>query len=93
MTTITLEEFNDILEFATINNIAYDYFEGSLLDNAIIYNMDNELKIYIDGKTSKYIIIKEKYLNEWSSILEVIFTDDSKIADEYYYQFEGNIEQ
>ncbi len=85
MTTFTLQQFNDILEYCSINDVPFDYYEGVLLDNAIIYSYNH---VNIEGKTAKYIVLKETYVNEWNSRIDVIFIDDDKMLDEYIQMFE-----
>ena len=58
-----------------------EQFEGNLLDNYIIDNV-NRL-VFNTSKARKYIIIKEMFLNEWSSCYDVIFTDDEKEVDDF----------
>ena len=58
-----------------------EQFEGNLLDNYIIDNI-NKL-VFNSSKARKYIIIKEMFLNEWSSCYDVIFTDDEKEVDDF----------
>ena len=58
-----------------------EQFEGNLLDNYIIDNV-NRL-VFNTSKARKYIVIKEKFLNEWSSCYDVIFTDEEKEVDEF----------
>lgn len=58
-----------------------EQFEGNLLDNYIIDNI-NKL-VFNTSKARKYIIIKEKFLNEWSSCYDVVFTDNEKEVDEF----------
>lgn len=68
---ITLDQCQEL-----ILNPAFDqvgYYPGCLLDNYLLYNWDNE----------KYIIIQEKYLNEWSSTLMATKTNDKKLADDF----------
>ena len=85
-TTIDNEMSNKILELATKNNLHYEMFEGTLQDNCIIYN---DYAIRLKGiKPRKYIIIQEKYLNCWSSELEMIMTDNESKVDEFIKTFE-----
>ena len=49
------------------------YYPGCLLDNYLLYDWDNHT----------YIIIQEKYLNEWSSTLIATKTNDKKLADDF----------
>lgn len=49
------------------------YYPGCLLDNYLLYNWDNK----------KYIIIREKYVNCWTSTLIATETDDEKLVDNF----------
>ena len=66
-------EVNRILELAENNGIDVVTFEGNLLDNHVIYN-DKVLKIG-GVKPKKYLIIRETYLNCWSSCYTLTQTD------------------
>lgn len=69
---ITLDQCQEL-----ILNPAFDqvgFYPGCLLDNYLLYNWDNE----------KYIIIQEKYLNDWSSTLIATKTDDEKLVDNFF---------
>lgn len=71
---LDLKSCDKIIEFAMSNECDINTSEGSLLDNYIIYNTD---KIRIGrAKPRKYIIIVEKFLNGWSSTLQLIQTDN-----------------
>lgn len=50
------------------------YYPGCLLDNYLLYNWD----------TCTYILIQEKYLNEWSSTLMATKTNDKKLVDDFF---------
>lgn len=65
-----------ILSMSIELNNDTEQYEGALLDNYIIYN---KKRISLGkAKGREYIIAREKYLNEWSSCYELIFTDDIK---------------
>lgn len=49
------------------------YYPGCLLDNYLLYDWDNHT----------YIIIKEKYVNCWTSTLVATKTNDEKLADDF----------
>ena len=49
------------------------YYPGSLLDNYLLY----------DWNACEYIIIQEKYLNEWSSTLMATKTNDRALVDDF----------
>ena len=70
---------NELIEKS--NGELIEQFESNLLDNYIIDNV-NRL-VFNTGKARKYIIIKEMFLNEWSSCYDVIFTDDEKEVDDF----------
>lgn len=76
-----------IVEFALDIAQEYDYFEtvrqsqGCLVDSYIIYNVDDHIKIG-RYKPRKYIILRENYLNEWSSDIVITLTDDENILHE-----------
>lgn len=50
------------------------YYPGCLLDNYLLYDWDNHT----------YIIIQEKYLNEWTSTLVATKTNDKKLVDDFF---------
>lgn len=80
-----LASVNKLLELAEKLNCPIDSFEGSLLDNYIIYNTE---KIKIGNvKGRKYIILAERYLNSWSSTTDVIMTDSIYTVNEYERMF------
>jgi len=83
---INLKSVEQILKFANDNNHEVDMFDGCCLDNYIIYS-NSKIKI---GKLKprKYIILLEKYLNEWSSVTEMILTDNDLYVESLINQFE-----
>ena len=50
------------------------YYPGCLLDNYLLYDWDNHT----------YIIIKEKYVNCWTSTLVATKTNDKKLVDDFF---------
>ena len=76
-----MNSVNKLLELATRMDCPIECFEGVLLDNYIIYDA-NRIKIG-RAKPRKYIILCEKAENEWSSITEVIMTDNEKTVEKY----------
>ena len=77
---------NKLIEISDNNNIHVDFFEGSLVDNYVFY--DTEI-IKIKGiRRAKHIIIKEKYLNTWSSENVLMVTDDIKKVKQFTSLFE-----
>ena len=83
---VSWENAQSILLYAEEKGCPIDYFEGCLLDNFVIYdakciNVDN-------AEPREFIILREVYLNEWSSEIEVIMTDDEKKVEDFISQFE-----
>lgn len=66
------EDIDKIIELATKLNLYIFISNGVLLKN---YFIRNENKINIGKVTRKNIVIKENYLNEWSSNYRIILTD------------------
>lgn len=58
----------------------YEKYDGTLLDNYIFHDTQN---IRIGrSKPRAFILIKEKYLNEWNSTYEMVMTDNfEKVLD------------
>lgn len=75
-----------LLDLATDLGLAVDCFEGSLLDNYIIYS-DKKIKIN-KARPRKYILIREYYINAWSSGIQLIMTDDDNKANEFIQMFD-----
>lgn len=86
-TTSNLASINGLLDLAHSLNCPIECFEGSLLDNYIIYDA-KRIRI-CKAKPRKYIILVEKYVNSWSSTTEVILTDNEKTVEEYERLFNG----
>lgn len=84
--SVTNKFINKLIIVAEQNKIIYDSFEGTLNDNYIFY--DTEILRITGVERAKYIIIKEVYLNEWSSDLQLFVTDDIKEVDKFREQFE-----
>lgn len=80
-TEISNQSVDNIITFCTHNEIDFNSYEGTLVDNYIIYANDCiKLKRV---KPRKYMIIRGYYINEWSSGLELIFTDSEKKVFEH----------
>lgn len=82
---VTMEDYNKIIDLACNNNMIVDIYQGCLLDNAIIVNDDI---IKIGRKTRKYLIMVEKYLNCWTSIIELIGTDNEQTYNKWVEKFD-----
>ena len=85
---ISMETADKVITMATELNILFDGFDGTLLDNYIVYNdSDTQIK-FGRSKPRKYIIIEEFYKNCWTSGLRMTCTDDDKLADEFLERHE-----
>lgn len=69
---ITLDQCQKLILSPDFDQLGY--YPGCLLDNYLLYNWDTE----------KYVIIQEKYLNEWSSTLIATKTNDKKLVDNFF---------
>jgi len=78
---IDSELMTDILNTAFNKGLDFQTFEGSLQDEAVIYTDD--IRIIKGSPRSKYIILKEEYLNPWSRAVKVIFTVSDKRVDKF----------
>ena len=68
---ITLEQCQKLILNPNLEEVGY--YPGCLLDNYLLYDWD----------TCTYIIIQEKYLNEWASTLMATKTNDKKLVDDF----------
>ena len=69
---ITLDQCQKLILSPNFEEVGY--YPGSLLDNYLLYDWDNHT----------YIIIQEKYVNEWSSTLVATKTNDKKLVDDFF---------
>lgn len=69
-------------------------FDGSLLDNYLFTNCDFEegkgITIGRRHKPRKYIVVREKYLNSWSSESVALETNSERYAKEFLEEAEKN---
>lgn len=77
---INQEELENLLQYADNNEIYFNYIEGNLLDNYTLYDTE---ELEFDGNSSKYLIVKEKYVNEWSSEQVLIMTDSLETIEQF----------
>lgn len=69
---ITLEQRQELILDPNLEEVGY--YPGCLLDNYLLYDWDNHT----------YIIIKEKYVNCWTSTLIATKTNDKKLVDDFF---------
>ena len=83
---ISLQQAEHIANYFLQNGYDVIYEDGCLVGNYLIHIGENNLKL---GKVKlrKYIIILEKYLNEWCSTLEMILTDNERLFESFYDKF------
>lgn len=81
VTNIEMVVADKCIELAGELGIDYETYQGCLLDNHVIRGA--ERIGFGRVKPRKFIMIKEKYLNEWSSVLEMTMTDNEKIVNEF----------
>lgn len=71
------ETLNKVINKANELDLRVEMIEGSLLDNYLILN-NGKISLGKSKKPYKYIVILEKYLNEWSSEMILITTNNKK---------------
>lgn len=88
MLNVSLDEIsvNDLIVLMGEQEIDCDCYEGCLQDNLIYYGTEN---VVIDGMSRKFLIFRERYLNSWSSDLELIMTDSYEEVEKYREMFEN----
>lgn len=85
--TFNPKSFNRLIEVADSVGAEVYIFEGSLLDNAVIYGAE---KIKVNRvKPREYMIVREVYLNGWSSELELIMTNSLEKVKEYHDEWQA----
>ena len=83
---ISEKVLKDILNKASKMELDVSMEQGSLLDNYLIYNINdcNQMMTLGRGKAHKYIMIVEVYVNEWSSRWDIITTDSYHRVKQYF---------
>lgn len=80
------EDSQKIVDIAMDNGCDVEVYEGCLQDNVIIYTGGERL--LRNSPKSKYIILKEQYINSWSSGVKIIFTNDIKKLEAFRNEWE-----
>ena len=86
--TIQLQQAENIVNSLVEMGYNVEILEGSLNDNYFCEVGENNLKLG-RKKLRKYLIIIEKYINEWSSGLEMLLTDNKKTYCNMIKSMEG----
>lgn len=90
-TRIGLDTMEKIIDVACKTDCEIDEYQGCLLDNYII---SYAYRIKVGNVTPrKYMIVRECYLNEWSSCLELILTDNEELVEMYRETWEREMEE
>lgn len=79
--SVDLKTIEKLINLSLKKGNDIEKYEGGLLNNYLIVNSGKIT--FGKAKARKYIIVKEKYLNEWSSTNDVIFTDDIELYNEW----------
>lgn len=94
------EQHKDIINFFIEKGYEWEVFEGCMLDNFLLELSDEDagkygFNFFLNDRFvfKKYIILKEKYLNCWSSCYELITTDDKETYWKHYDMFNQEIEE
>lgn len=90
----TVKKYISSDEVEKLTKIINDYerFEGSLLDNYIFYH--TETIRYGRCQPRKFILVKEIFVNEWSSEYQLTMTDSEKEVEIFRQRFtENQLEQ
>ena len=69
---ITSDQYQELILNPNLEEVGY--YPGCLLDNYLLYDWNNHT----------YIIIKEKYVNCWTSTLIATKTNDKKLVDDFF---------
>ncbi|MDK1672873.1 hypothetical protein QOK74_08305 [Staphylococcus saprophyticus] len=69
------------------HDLEIEIFDGVLANNYILHNYGN---ITIEKQSPKFIIIKEIFINTWSSGLEMILTNSENVYMNNLQMFESN---
>lgn len=90
-TNADLESVNKLLKLACELECDINEYAGCLVDNYTIRNT-NRIKIG-RVKPRNNIIVREYFINHWSSGLEIIMTDNDSLVEEHENRWEREIEE
>ena len=83
---ITMENCNNIVNALQERNYDVECVPGGLLDNYFCEVGESNLKLY-RWKLRKYLIVLEHFVNEWTSTLELILTDNAETYSNLYNSY------
>ena len=75
---ITMQTCNNIVNVLQKRNYDVECIPGGTLDNYFCEVGESNLKL-LRWKLRKYLIVLERFVNEWTSTLELILTDNAKL--------------
>lgn len=81
----SIKEQEDIISDLLNKGLEGYQIIGNLKDNWIF---ENYLNIKVKGMTPKYILMIERFINTWTSTVDLILTDDREKFDYYYNLYE-----
>lgn len=87
---IDLKSCDNIIQGLQERNYDVECVEGSLLDNYFCEVGENNLKLS-RWKLRKYLIVLERFVNEWTSTLELILTDNAETYYNLYNSYTENV--
>lgn len=81
-TQVDEKTVSNILNFFIGNDYDIHTIEGTLMDSYLIEVNNDNLKLG-RVKLRKYMIIAETYINEWTSVHDLILTDNEALFNKY----------
>ena len=87
---ITLDACNNIVNALQERNYDVEYVPGGTLDNYFCEVGESNLKLS-RWKLRKYLIVLERFVNEWTSTLELILTDNAETYYNLYNSYTDNV--
>lgn len=87
---ISLKSCDNIVQALQDRNYDVECAEGCLLDNYFCEFGKSNLKLS-RWKLRKYLIVLERFVNTWTSALELILTDNVEIYYNLYNSYTENV--
>ena len=86
----TMENCNNIVNALQERNYDVECVPGGTLDNYFCEVGESNLKLS-KWKLRKYLIVLERFVNEWTSTLELILTDNTETYYNLYNSYTENV--
>lgn len=87
---ITMQTCNNIVNVLQKRNYDVECVPGGLLDNYFCEVSESNLKLS-RWKLRKYLIVLERFVNTWTSELELILTDNVETYYNLYNSYTKNV--